>query len=147
MEPAILSAVSALAGSAIGAFASLATAWVTQRGTYRQQRLTGEIAKREALYVEFMQEAAKLLLDSLENEGTKTEILAGLYALLGRIRLFDTPAVVQQAEEVLEHVIQTYAAPNRTFAEIAADSSRVARDPLRGFSEACRMELESVRRG
>ncbi|GGJ35609.1 hypothetical protein [Neoroseomonas lacus] len=147
MEPAVLSAVSALAGSAIGAFASLATAWVSQRGTHRQQRQTAEIVKREALYVEFMQEAARLLLDSLEHEGAPAESFAGLYALMGRIRLFATPAVTEQAEGVLEHIIQTYAAPNRTFAEIAAEAGRIHNDPLRGFSEACRDELAWVGRG
>lgn len=147
MEPAVLSAVSALAGSAIGAFASLATAWVNQRGTHRQQRQNAEIAKREALYVEFMQEAARLMLDSLDHEGAPTERLAGLYALMGRIRLFATSAVTVQAEGVLEHILQNYAAPNKTFAEIAAEAGRLHDDPLKGFSEACREELEWVARG
>jgi hypothetical protein len=147
MEPAVLSAVSALAGSAIGAFASLATAWVSQRGTHRQQRLTTEIAKREALYVEFMQEAARLLLDSLEHEGAGAMIFANLYALMGRIRLFATPPVADQAEAVMEHIILTYAAPNKTFAEVAAERKRFDVDPLKHFSEACRVELDWVRRG
>lgn len=146
MDPAVLSAVSALAGSAIGAFASLTTAWVTQRGTHRQQRLTGEIAKREALYVEFMQEAARLLWDSTENEGAPAQTFAGLYALIGRMRLFATRPVAQEAEGVLQYIIQAYAAPNTTFAEIAADPKRRDADPLKAFSEACRRELESVRR-
>ena len=147
MEPAVLSAVSALAGSAIGAFASLTTAWVSQRTTHRQQRLTNEIAKRETLYVEFMQEAARLLMDSLEHEGAPAERLAGLYAMMGRIRLFATPPVTVQAEGVLQHILETYAAPNKTFAEIAAEAGRIHDDPLKGFSEACREELEWVRRG
>ena len=146
MEPAVLSAVSALAGSAIGAFASLATAWVNQRTTHRQQRLNTEIAKREALYVEFMQEAARLLLDSLEHDAAPAERLAGLYALMGRIRLFATEPVTVQAEGVLGHIAQTYAEPNRTFSEIAAEAGRLHDDPLKGFSEACRQELEWVRR-
>lgn len=146
MDPALVSAASALAGSAIGAFASLTTAWVTQRGSHRQQRLTGEIAKREALYVEFMQEAARLLLDSMEHEGAPAQTFAGLYALIGRIRLFATRSVAQEAEGVLQHIILAYAGPNKTFAEIAAASAHPAEDPLKAFSEACRRELESVRR-
>lgn len=147
MEPAMLSAVSALAGSAIGGFASLATAWVSQRGSHRAQRQLAEIAKREALYVDFMQEAARLLLDSLEHEGTGAMSFASLYALMGRIRLFATQPVADQAEAVMEHIILTYAAPNKTFAEVAAERKRFDVDPLKRFSVACREELEWVRRG
>ncbi len=146
MEPAVLSALSALAGSVIGGLASLATAWVSQHGTHRQQRLTAEFAKREALYVEFMQEAARLLMDAFGHTAADAGTFAQAYALLGRIRLFASPPVTSEAEQVLEHIIATYAAPNLTFDDLAANAQQqVERDPLRAFSAACRRELDDIR--
>ncbi len=146
MEPAVLSAISALAGSVIGGLASLTTAWVSQRGTHRQQRLTAEIAKREALYVEFMQESARLLMDALGHTAGDPGTFASAYALLGRIRLFATPGVAREAELALEHIIAVYAAPNLSFEDLAAHAhEQVERDPLKTFSDACRRELDSLR--
>ncbi|MBW6401220.1 hypothetical protein KPL78_25405 [Roseomonas sp. HJA6] len=148
MEPAVLSAISALAGSAIGGLASLTTAWVSQRGTHRQQRLTAEIGKREALYVEFMQEAARLLMDALGHVAGEAGSFATAYALLGRIRLFATAPVAAEAEKILEHIILSYARPNLTFAEMAENvEAQVENDPLKAFSDACRRELDGLRLG
>ena len=57
MEAAYLSAFSALAGSAIGATASLTTTWLTQRYQDRSQRLAQERARRERLFGEFIDQA------------------------------------------------------------------------------------------
>jgi len=53
MNPATLSALAALAGSAIGAFASFATTWLTQHHQDRAQRLAQKTARRERLFNEF----------------------------------------------------------------------------------------------
>jgi HAMP domain-containing protein len=47
-----ISAFAALAGSAIGAFASFATTWLTQHQQERATRLTQEMSRRERLYGE-----------------------------------------------------------------------------------------------
>jgi hypothetical protein len=64
MDPAILSAVSVLAGPLIGGGATFATSWLALRGQLRAQTLAHEAVEREALYAEFIIEASKRLTDA-----------------------------------------------------------------------------------
>ena len=50
MNPATISALSALAGSAIGALASVATTWLTHRHQGHMQRLMQEGSRRERVF-------------------------------------------------------------------------------------------------
>ena len=59
MDPAILSAASALTGSLIGGVSTLTASWLSQRGQFRAQALVQEAVKRETLYAEFIIEASK----------------------------------------------------------------------------------------
>jgi hypothetical protein len=63
MDAAYISAVAALAGSAIGALASFVTTWLTQHAQQRATRLAQEMSRRERLYGEFIDEASRLLAD------------------------------------------------------------------------------------
>jgi hypothetical protein len=63
MDAAYISALSALAGSAIGALSSLGTTWLAQNAQNRLALLNQQRAKREALYSEFIDEASDPLLD------------------------------------------------------------------------------------
>ena len=65
MEAAYTSAFAALAGSAIGTFASFATTWLTQHAQERATRLAQEMSRRERLYGEFIDEASRLLADAM----------------------------------------------------------------------------------
>ena len=67
MEAAYLSALSALAGSAIGATASLTTTWLTQRYQERSQRMAQERARRERIFGEFIDQASQLYADALSH--------------------------------------------------------------------------------
>ena len=58
MNPAYISALSALAGAAIGGLTSFATSWLTQRTQLRHAHREAEKAKLEALYNDFITEAA-----------------------------------------------------------------------------------------
>ena len=60
MEAAYISALAALAGTAIGGLTSFATSWTTQQAQVRAQQLANERDKREALFGRFLEEAAKL---------------------------------------------------------------------------------------
>jgi hypothetical protein len=55
MEASYISAVFALAGSAIGALASFVTTWASQASQARAARRMQDRAHREALYGEFIQ--------------------------------------------------------------------------------------------
>ena len=62
IDPAILSAISALIGALIGGSTSLAAAIYTQRYQDRLQRVTRELTKRESVYADFIMSATKWLL-------------------------------------------------------------------------------------
>ena len=146
MDTAILSATSALIGSLIGGMSTLAASWLTLRGRMRAQALVQEAAKREALYAEFIIEASRRLSEAWSHQAESPEVLAGLYSAHQRIRLTSSDDVIRVADHVIRHVIQAYAAPDKTFDElrhhIAANDEQW--DPLRRFAEVCRSELRAL---
>ena len=101
MDNAYLSAISALAGSAIGGLATFATTWLTQHAQTRAQRVTQATARQEHLYSEFIDEAAKSITDALTHELDDPAKIVRLYALVGKLRLFASANVVSHAEEVM----------------------------------------------
>jgi hypothetical protein len=147
MDPAILSAVSALAGSLIGGVSSLAASWLTHRGQFRAQTLIHEAVKREALYAEFIIEASQRLTDAWSHQAESPEVLAGLYSAMERMRLTSSIEVIRVAEQVVREVIEAYADANKTFDEVRERlRSDDWGDPLRDFAEACRTELGALQR-
>jgi hypothetical protein len=146
MDPAILSVVSALAGSVIGGVSSLAASWLTHRGQFRAQTLIHEAVKRETLYAEFIIEASKRLTDAWSHQAESPEVLAGLYSAMERMRLMSSTEVIRVAEQVVRQVIEAYADANKTFNEVRERlQSDDWGDPLRDFAEACRTELRALR--
>src|SRR6266850_3678639 len=83
MDNAYMSAVAALAGSAIGALASFATTWLTQHAQVRAQRFAQAMARREHLYGEFIEEASKLFTDALTHEFDDPAKFVRLYGTRG----------------------------------------------------------------
>ena len=143
MDSAILSATSALIGSLIGGISTFAASWLTQRRQFRGQTLLQQAMKREALYAEFIAEAAKRLTDAWSHQAETTEVVAGLYSAVERMRLTSSSAVIGAAEQVIRMVIEAYAAPDRTFDELRKHVRGEVNfdDPLNIFTEACRKEL------
>ena len=135
-----MSAIAALAGSAIGAVASFATTWLTQDAQQRAQRFAQAMTRREHLYAEFIEEASKLFTDALAHELDDPSKFVQLYALIGRLRLFASANVVAKAEEVMQRIVATYHLPNMDFRN-PEDRQRDDIDVLRAFSEACREDL------
>src|SRR6266404_9185677 len=140
MDNAYLSAVAALAGSAIGALASFATTWLTQHAQQRAQRFGQAMARREHLYGDFIEEASKLFTDALTHQLDDPSKFVRLYALVGELRLFATANVILRAEEVMRLIVETYHLPNRDFRNPQERQEHDV-DELRAFSEACREEL------
>ena len=61
------------------------------------------------------------------------------------MRLTSSDEVRGLAEKVVLHVIEAYAAPDRSFDELRQHVDKVAgNDPLKNFSEACRRELQTL---
>jgi hypothetical protein len=139
MDPAYISAFAALAGTLIGGLTSL----TAQHAMARAQRLAAEREARTALFGRFLDEAAKLYSDALQNKRDDISGLIGIYALTNRIRLMSSPPVVEAADTVCRIVIDAYLSPNITMEEMRANWIDRHVDPLRDFSEACRQELRT----
>ena len=145
MNPIYLSALAALAGSAIGGLTSLTSAWLTQHSQDRARRLSQEKVRRQKLYKQFIDEASKLYANSLAHDQAEVSALVSVYALINRIRVLSRTDVVESAEAVVQTIVETYFAPNRTFPELRELISSHAIDPLRAFSEICRAELQALK--
>src|SRR6476659_1820510 len=68
IDPALLSPVSALMGALIGGSTSLVAAVYTQRHQDRLQRVASEVAKREAVYADFVMSASNLVLTAYTHD-------------------------------------------------------------------------------
>jgi hypothetical protein len=139
MNNAYMSAIAALAGSAMGAVASFATTWLTQHAQERAQRFAQAMSRREHLYGDFIEEASRLFSDALTHEFDDPSKFVHLYALVGKLRLFASAKVISKAEEVMRLIVDTYDRPSMDFRNKADRQDNV--DVLRAFSEACREDL------
>jgi hypothetical protein len=143
VNPAYLPALAALAGSAIGGLTSFASDWLTQQHQARANRLSRDKARRRKVYKQFIDEASKLYADALVH-GLEVSALVSVYALVSRMRVLSSPAVIRKAEAVVRMIVETYLAPNRTAPELQELLGSHAIDPLRAFSEECRAELQTL---
>ena len=96
------------------------------------------------MFGRFLEEAAKLYSDALQNRRDDITGLISIYALTNRIRLTSSPQVVEAADTVCRIIIDAYLAPNITLEEMRANWIDRHVDPLRDFSEACRKELLQI---
>jgi hypothetical protein len=140
MDTAYISALAALAGSSIGAFATLATTWLNQSYQSKIQRHANERARREKLFGDFINEAAQAYTDSVVSTLENPSSLVNLYALKSRISLFSSVEIVHEAELVLQAIIKQYFEPALKYSDMDPDSaSRL--DLLRDFTRACKKEM------
>ena len=122
----------------------MATAWLAQNTRNKREATRAELAKREALYGEFINEWSKRVMDSLDRTLDKPQTLLSIYALLNRIRLCASDAVLTQAIELVKFIMEQYFAPNVSMEEFHQRVHNEHIDPLKSFSEACRRELVSM---
>jgi hypothetical protein len=142
MDVAYVSAISALAGSVIGGLTSGYTTWLTQRSQVRAGQVAHDLARREDLIRDFIIAASKMYGDAMVNSEPKMPEIVDLYAMVSRMRVLSMPRSVVCADKVMDSIIETYFAPNRTVAdlrEIVKTGGGV--DPLKDFSQAARQEL------
>jgi hypothetical protein len=144
MYPTIVTATAAALGSLVGATASIATTWITQRTQAIRAHSEWKLRERESLYREFIAEASRLAVDALAHSLERPDQIMALYGILGSIRLMSGEAVVRQGEACCRRIIELYGRPNLTTDQIrvaveAHDLDDI--DPLKEFSTACRNEL------
>ena len=144
MEAGYISAVAALAGTAIGGLTTFVTSWMTQHVQAKAQRIANEREKREALFGRFLEEAATLYSDALQHKREDAAALINIYALANRIRLVSSPRVVKSADMLTRIIMDTYLAPNVSIEEVRTQWIEQDIDPLRDFGEACREELKMI---
>ena len=140
MDVAYLSAFSALAGSAIGGVASIATTWLTQHSQDRSQRHAQSVGRRERLYGDFIDEASMLHIDALTHDQFDPSKFVQIYATIAKLRLFASADVVSKAEMIVRDVVAVYYLPNRDFTK-RRDPPEASLNILQAFSEACRNDL------
>ena len=138
MDPALLTALAAVAGSIVGGLASFATTFFTQRHQTRRDMVSKDAPNREELYSQFIKETTNQYIDSLDKTLANPVSLIGVYSLVGRIRLIASDKVLLAAETIADSIVILIVGPPTTF----DDPYKLARegqvDPLREFTEACR---------
>lgn len=150
IDPSFLSPISALFGALAGGSASLVAAVYTQRVQNRLQRVAAEVAKREAVYADFVMHASQLLLDAYVHDDL---VLNGdqqrLVGYINRMRLFAPQEVITGAEAVLNAILDILLKPRVELRQLAKDaiSRGISSDPLLPFSSVCRADLDRVGRG
>jgi hypothetical protein len=143
VNPAYISAVSVLCGSAIGALASLATPRLVKRHEHEMRRRRQENIRRERIFLEFIDLTSDAFVDALVHTSIENPSkLVPLYATMEKLRVFASEETVAAAERVLNRVIETYYTPKLEFqTRPMLDSGS---DILREFSETCRAELREI---
>ncbi len=145
MDAAVMSAMSGVLGSVVGASATAATSLLTQRTIAKRELVKDEVAKREALYGNFISVCAKLLIDAFTHTLDKPETLLPAYELINRIRLSGSRAVLVEAEHLMARITEQYFSNNLSVEQMRELARSEDADPLRAFGEACRFELKTIR--
>jgi hypothetical protein len=143
MDAAIISALSGLAGAAIGGATSAFSSVLSEVTKNRRKTAEDLFNRRVKVYDDFIKEAAEHYVDALTRESDDPKALVSLYALVAIMRLGSPREVVMAAEAVMVDLRKVYEAPNRTLSQISMYSEGGDADPLLGFSGAARKDLES----
>jgi hypothetical protein len=146
--PADASATTALAtllGAATGGLTSVFATWLTHRTQARAQWLEQDTLRRQDLYKEFIESAARCYVHALQHEEADIPGLVDLYAKIDRMRILSSTKVVETAERIARKILDTYLEPDKSFIELREMVNSGSVNPIREFSEACRVEFEMVR--
>ena len=135
----------ALVGSIVGGSATIVAAWSAHRVQSKGELIRAELTKRETLYGEFISECSKLAIDALVHGIENPEKIWLAYALLNRIRLSASGAVLAEAENAIRRITEQYFSPNISIDEMRSLTHSWDADPLKSFGEACRIELKKIR--
>ena len=146
MNTTLITAIAAACGSVVGAAATIVTTWITQRTQTVHAARKKKLRDREALYGEFITEAARLSVEALSHSLEKPETYQKLYGILGRIRLVAGDPVLAAGEACCRQIDELFVRPNMTVEEFHAALERNRIDPIRDFSIACRKELHEIAR-
>jgi hypothetical protein len=147
MDLTSITAVAAACGSLAGATVTVATTWITQRTQRAHTEWEESRRNREALYGEFITEASRLTVEALCNSLERPDTFVKLYGITGRIRLVATEVVLAAAETCIRQIVDLYAKPIMTVAQVRLAFEAEGLDPIKDFSVSCRKELSDLSAG
>jgi hypothetical protein len=133
--------LAALLGATIGGILSVFASWIAQRVQSKSQWVVQEIKQRQQLYSEFVQGTVRCFADALQQNEPDPGRLANVYGEIGRMRLYSSETVVNEAYAIVHRILQTYNDPNRNREEIRDLLDSGAVDLFSKFGDACRVEL------
>ena len=122
---------------------SLLASWLASQQQVRSQWLAHDRSRREELYKEFIEEAAKCYVDALLHEKPDIALIVVLYAKMSRMRVLSSQDVIEGAEQLIKQIMDTYSAPAKTLTNIQIRYESL--DIIRNFSERCRAEFDDLR--
>jgi hypothetical protein len=138
-------ALATLLGAATGGLTSVLATWLTHHSQARAQWLAQKALRRQDLYREFIEAAARCYVHALQHAEPDIPGLVDLYAKIDRMRVLASTNIVETAERIARKVVETYSEPNRDFPELRAMIKSGSVYLIREFSVACRAELEAMR--
>jgi hypothetical protein len=138
-------ALATLLGAATGGLTSMLATWLTHRTQARTQWLGQDVLRRQKLYKEFIEAAARCYVHALQHEEADIPGLVDLYAKIDRMRILSSVKVVEIAERFAREIVDTYSEPNKSFIELREMIESRSVNIMREFSTACREELETLR--
>jgi hypothetical protein len=141
MDSTVLTATAAALGTLVGATATIAATWITQRTQTTRANSEWKLRERESLYTEFISEASRLAVDATLHSLERPDQLVALYGLLSRPRLIASDEVLKEAEDCVRRIVEVYRRPNMTPDQFRDALEANELDPLKEFSAACRTEL------
>jgi hypothetical protein len=144
VDESAITAVAALLGAATGGLTSVMTTWATQRMRARARWLEQDALRRQDLYNEFIEEAAKCYVHALQHEEADIPALVALYAKIDRMRILSSPKVLDIAEHIARRIVDTYLEPDKSFVELREMINSGSINVIREFSVACRVEFETL---
>ena len=144
MNASIISALAALTGAAVGGLTSGIANWQSQRSQLRGEWILNEKSRRQILYKDFIDDAAKCYIDALQHDEADIPGLVGLYAKLSAMRAVSSKPVIHRAEDVARKILDTYLEPDKSFVELREMAISGTIDLLHGFSDACHDEFEEM---
>ncbi len=93
MNTAVISALAAIGGSAIGALAPVLSSVLVQQSAARRDLANRTVASREALYSDFIKQSSSIFVTAATQNLKDLGDVVSLYALVSRIRLGSTDPV------------------------------------------------------
>jgi hypothetical protein len=145
MEGSTTTALATLLGAGTGGLTSVLATWLTHRTRAHEQRLEQDVLRRQDLYKEFIEAAARCYVHALQHEEADIPGLVDLYAKIDRMRILSSAKVVEIADRFARKVVDTYLESNKSFVELREMINNNSVNLMREFSTACREELETLR--